>query len=88
MNDTTPYAIDPEECLDLTLQLILETGHYGLQYDARVIRVYSRLPFQQRSIITNRLLLELPPIKFNQVVTRYEEIERLTRAAVAMGEMR
>ncbi len=83
MNDAALQSMDPEEVIDLTLQLLLETGHY----DARTIRVFGRLPFQQRSIVANRLLLELPAVWFQQVVSRYEQIERLTRAAVAFGEI-
>ena len=73
MTDTT-QSLDPEEVVDLTLQLLVESGYY----DARVIRSYGQLSLAVRAIMASVLLREMPIMQRSEVMRRFTEIEEAT----------
>lgn len=70
MGDNT---MNPNEVVDLALQLIAEAGFY----DARVFNVFDRLPLDRRGIMAATLLQCLPPILRLEVRARHATIERM-----------
>ncbi len=63
--------MDPDEIIDLSLQLLTEEGYY----DSITINAFGKLPLAQRAIVTANLLTALSKKERDAISRRHAKIE-------------